>query len=188
MNTIYTFILSFSIIQLTAQSANIDELKNSLIELKKDNSQKNQREFFNLFPSSFQSFNNTFGFKNGTAAPLYDGHEYISQFFSLDSIDQRKQLNKWINISIDGHWDADAVNYFQMYLRLRVFQNLDLTFKLLKERPEKEIKSFFYFFFNEIHPQYETIPKEFEILKNSDNELYILILEGHKLAIQDSGH
>ena len=165
-----------------------EELKSTLTELNNDNSQTNHRKFFELFPNSFGSFEKTFGYKNGKEASLYDGHEYIVKFFSLDSILESELLNKWINISLGGHWDADAVNYFQHYLRPRVFKNIDLTYKLLKKRPKKEIESFFYFFFNEIHRQYETIPKEFGKLKNSDKEFYSLLSKGHKRAIENSGH
>lgn len=63
-----------------------------------------------------------------------------------------------------------------------------MTYDILKNRTDKEIKSFFYFFFHEIHPQYEKIPEEFNILKSKDMEFYNLIIAGHKRAIIDSGH
>ena len=188
MKTLSTFILLISILQLTAQTTESNELQSALSKLKQTNSQTNQRKFFELFPSSFESFEETFGFKNGKAAPLYDGHEYVVKFFSLDSIPEREQIKKWIDISIGGQWDADAVNYFQHFLRSKVFKNIDLTYEFLKERPKKEIEGFFYFFFNEIHPQFETMPQEFEMIKNRDKEFYSLLVKGHKRAIEDSGH
>ena len=81
-----------------------------------------------------------------------------------------------------------AVNYFQNELRTRILKDVDLTYQLLEKRTDQEIESFFYFFFNEIHPQYETIPKELEKLKNKDMEFYEQMEIGHKKAIEDSGH
>lgn len=188
MKTITTFILFISVFQLTAQPDDIDKLTSVFSEQEQDNNQINQRTYFELFPNSFENFEQTFGYKNGKAAPLYDGHEYVVKFFSLDSIPESEQINKWINISINGHWDADAVNYFQHHLRPRIFSNIDLTYNLLKERRDQEIESFFYFFFNEIHPQYESIPKDFKSINDRDKEFYSLLVEGHKRAIEDSGH
>lgn len=174
--------------QFTAQTVDIDKLKSALTELEQNDSQTNQRKFFEQFPNSFVSFEKTFGYKNGKAAPLYDGYDFVTKFFSLDSVPKREQMKKWIRISIGGHWEADAVNYFQHNLRPKVFKNVDLTYELLKERSETEIESFFYFFFNEIHPQFETIPEEFEKIKSSDKEFYGLLLKGHKLAIKNNGY
>lgn len=188
MKIFTTFILSISIFQLTAQSADIEKLKSALTKLELKNTQTNQQTYFELFPNSFESFEQTFGYKDGKAAPLYDGYEYVKKFFSLDSIPEPEQIRKWINISIHGHWDADAVNYFQHHLRPRILKNINLTYDLLKERTELEIESFFYFFFNEVHPQYETIPKGFEKIKHSNEEFYSLLSKGHKRAIEDSRH
>lgn len=64
--------------QLNAQSINEDKLRSALTELQQNNSQTNQRNYFDFFPDSFDKFEQTFGYKDGKTAPLYDGHEYIS--------------------------------------------------------------------------------------------------------------
>ena len=188
MKIIATLILIFLSIQINGQSLKTDKLKVALTSLKKDNNLKNQNTFFDLFPNSFESFKNTFGFEDGKEAPLYDGFDYVQAFFQLDSIKENRQIDKWIDISINGQWEADAVNYFQHNLRPRIFKNIDLTYELLKKRTDIEIISFFYFFFNEIHPQYESIPSEFEKIGHRDKKFYELIRTGHKRAIKESGH
>ncbi|WP_215225292.1 hypothetical protein [Echinicola shivajiensis] len=188
MKTFITFLLLISILQITVQTVDIDKLKSAFSKLEKRNNLTNQRTFFELFPNSFDAFEQTFGYKNGKAAPLYDGHEYVVKFFSLDSIPEHEQMNKWINISIGGHWEADAINYFQYQLRPRILKNTNLTYELLKKRSEKDTEAFFYFFFNQVHPEFEKVPNEFESIKKLDNEFYSLILKGYQRAIKDSGH
>ena len=180
------FILLFS--QVNGQSIESNKLKNALIELTKDGNINNQKAYFELFPGSFDSFLKMFGFKDGKGAPLYDGFEYVQALFALDSISETQQMKKWINISINGCWEADAVNYFQHNLRPVVLKKTDLAYELLKNCTDKEIESFFYFFFNEIHPQYEEIPSEFKKLKDVDEKFYNHLLSGHKRALKDSGH
>ncbi len=189
MKTFTTFILLTSIFQLIAQTAEVAKLRSAFLDLQKNDNQTYQQRYFDLFPDSFEKFEQVFGFEDGKKAPLYyNSIEYIRALFELDSISQSNQINKWIDISIGGHWDADAVNYFQHYLRPRILKNVDLTYRLLKVRPDKEVESFFYFFFNEIHPQFETIPAEFEMLKNRDKTFYSLLEKGHHRAIEDSRH
>lgn len=188
MKALSIIILIILVFQSTAQNVDIDKLKSAFVELEKNNSQNNQRTFFELFPGSFESFQQAFGFRDHEPAPLYDGRKYVLKFFALDSISKKEQMNKWINISIDGHWEADAVNYFQHNMRPVVLKNVDLFYELLKDRRENEIESFFYFFFNEPHPQFDTIPNDFKMIKNRDEAFYSLIKKGYKRAIEDSGH
>lgn len=188
MKKLITIIFIPLFIQLNGQSNNSVELKNALIELKNDNNISNQQKYFELFPNSFTELLNMFGFENGKGAPLYDGSEYIQAFFQLDSISEAKYMKKWVDISINGHWDTDAVSHFQFHLRLLVLEKTNLTYQVLKKYTHKEIESFFYFFFNEIHPQYESIPSQFEKFKNLDRDFYDIILTGLKKAIKDSGH
>ena len=174
--------------QVNGQSLESIELKNALMELKKDKSLKTQKKYFELFPDSFEDFLKMFGFENGKEAPLYDGFEYVEALFAIDSISESQQMKKWINISIDGYWDADAVNYFQHNLRPIVLKKTDLAYELLKKCTDEEIESFFYFFFNEIHPQYKNVPTELERFKDRDEKFYKLLSAAHKRALIDSGH
>ena len=188
MKNLIVTIFILLLFQVNGQSLESKELKNALMELKNDGNLKNQKKYFELFPNSFEDFLKMFGFENGKEAPLYDGFEYVEALFAIDSISESRQMKKWINISIDGYWEADAVNYFQHNLRPIVLNKTDLAYDLLIKCTDEEIESFFYFFFNEIHPQYENVPKELEKFKNMDEKFYNLLLVGHKRALNDSGH
>jgi len=181
-------LLCFLFVQINGQTIETEKLVSALSNLQQDPNSNNQKIYFDLFPNSFESFEKVFGFKNGKAAPLYDGFEYVQALFKLNDIPEKQQIQKWINISIGGHWEADAVNYFQHNLQPRILQNVDLTYELLSKRTSKEIESFFYFFFNQIHPQYESVPTDLKKLQNKDKEFYKLLLSGHKRAIKESGH
>lgn len=189
MKKLTTLILTIIVINVFGQTVDSLKLKSAMISLIGENTKTNQINYFELFPNSFENFEKTFGYEDGKVAPLYfDSHQYVSILFDLDSIPIEIQIEKWINISIGGHWDADAVNYFQHGLRPRILMNVDLSYEILKKRTNQDIESFFYFFFNEIHPQVKTIPNEFEDLKIYDNVFYKLIEKGNKRAIKDSGH
>lgn len=180
--------MTFLFVQANGQSVQVEKLQTALANLQKEDNQLNQRDYFDLFPNSFVSFESTFGYKNEKAAPLYDGFEFVQAFFHLDSIPKKKQLEKWINISIGGNWDADAVNYFQHNLQPKILENVNLSQDILKERTSEEIESFFYFFFSGIHPRFEAIPDEFKELRNRNKAFYDALIKGHKRAIHDSGH
>ncbi len=155
------------------QTDSIQTLKQAYYNLETENSRKNQENYLKAFPDNFSEFNAMFGFDE-KPAPLYnESYDYIQKIFHLDKISKEEKFNKWINISVNGKWDADAVNYFQYGLIEKVLQNIDLTHKVLKERSDADIESFFIFFFNRPHPWLE-VPKEFESLK-SDKKFYNLI-------------
>ena len=155
------------------QTDSVQTLKQSYKNLETENSKENQVHYLKAFPDNFSEFNKVFGFDE-KPAPLYnESYDYIQKIFDLDKISKEEKFNKWINISINGKWDADAVNYFQHRLIEKVLQNIDLTHRILKERTDEEIESFFIFFFDGPHPKKE-VPKEFESLK-SDKKFYKII-------------
>ncbi len=155
------------------QTDTIQNLKQSYKNLERENSKENQVHFLKAFPDNFSIFNEVFGFDE-KPCPLYEeSYDYVQKIFDLDKISEEEKFNKWINISINGKWDADAVNYFQHRLIEKVLQNVDLTHKILKDRTDEKIESFFIFFFDGPHPNRE-IPKEFESFK-SDKKFYQLM-------------
>jgi hypothetical protein len=167
----------------------IKKLKVAYLNLSKNSTLENQHTFFELFPNSFESFINAFGFNNGNESLIYkDQYNYIETFFKLDSVTEERQINKWINISINGKWDADAVSLFQGLLRKQTLEKNELTYTLLKKRTDTEIISFFFFYFNEIHPPKNWMPKKLKEFYKKDNNFYQLIEKGRKKAIEKSGH
>lgn len=81
--------------------------------------------------------------------PLYfQANKQINLFMETNSVSDEVRLRKIIKITKGAKWDADAVSYFQEELQKKVFSNLTLTVKILKESSENEIRSFWYFFFD----------------------------------------
>ena len=188
MKKISFLLLSFLTIQVAGQSIDTDQLKRAFLKLENENSKINQEAYFNVFPNSFEGFIDAFGYENDVPAPLYDGHEYVLKFYDLPSVDEVLFMEKCVNISIGGEWEADAVNYFQHELHPLVLKNVDLNYQTLKGKADSEIESFYYFFFHSIHPVFKEIPEEFKILKETNESYYTLIEQGYIRAIKNSGH
>jgi hypothetical protein len=189
MNIVKLIILLIFTNQIFGQAADTSKINNSRIELEKDSSLRNQENYFNSFPNSFDEFDATFGYKGNSPAPLYNNSfGYIKLFFNLDSIPIRTQMKKWTEMSIGGNWDADAISYFQMFLRLGVSKNVILTHNVLKDKSKNDIESFFYFYFSSIHFQYDSIPRYFDAIKNNDKQFYNFLKNGYNRALKDSGH
>ena len=106
----------------------------------------------------------------------------------MTNIPEREYYNKIINIAIGGHWEADAINYFQNGLRNKVFENPRLTIDLLKIKSDRDILSFWFFFYSSIHPVYDHIPNKLTALKTYDNKIYGLMQKGLDKALKESGH
>ncbi len=154
-----------------------------------------QSKFFHSFPATFRDFNDTYGYFDNQdphltyAGALYpDSYKHIELLFRLTNIPEREYYNKIINIAIGGHWEADAINYFQNGLRNKVFENPRLTIDLLKIKSDRDILSFWFFFYSSIHPVYDHIPNKLTALKTYDNKIYGLMQKGLDKALKESGH
>lgn len=172
-----------------------EQLKNAYQKLSSSPSKlEYQQEYFDFFPSTFTTFNNLFGYSNNDpwgnsindfSSPLYNEAEtYIFTFFSLDRIDKVLFYNRIINISINGRWYADGVNYFKHNLEDTIKKNKDYFFTILSKRSDKEIKSFWYFYFDGPHP-INTFPTEFDEVKVKDTRMYTLMVESLKSVNQN---
>lgn len=189
MRILFSIIFIFLCSQSYCQEEKVIKLKKSFKELEEEDKIQTQKLFFQLFPESFMEFESVFGFTNNNPAPLYsDSNNYLVKFFELDKISISNKLEKVINIGINGKWDADGVNYFQNNMRELIFRNTNSMYSILNLKTSKEIKSFFYFFFDEPHPGYNIFPKEFDQLKNIDEKFYNLIKEEHKKAVKNKKH
>lgn len=133
--------------------------------------------FFEEFPNSFIEFKTIYDYNYNKPSILYEvATEHIFILFNnLENIDDSIYYNKLINVAIDGKWNADAIFCFQFGLQKRVLQNPILTYDLLNSRNDKEIKSFFYFFFDSIHPKWKSIPKELKQMKKKSLRIYKLM-------------
>lgn len=117
---------------------------------------KYEQLFFDAFPSSFQEMQELFSFdEEKGAAPLYDypiGSDIITFFSDLKHVEENEYYNKYINICIDGNWEADNIGEgFGIWKKLNN-DTKDIV-PLLSKRTDKEIISVFYFLYDAPHPE-----------------------------------
>ena len=108
--------------------------------------------FFNSFPSSYNELQNTFGYSDDKGeAPYYtNGEEYIVTFFkSSQAVEKEVFIDKLIEISKGGKWDADNINSFQEKLRNYFFSNDNAFLITLNTKDKTVVKEFWYFFSDE---------------------------------------
>lgn len=138
-----------------------------------------QKQFFEAFPASFSLFCQLYGYdEKGKLNILYEESlPHIRLFCGLDDIvDKEKYYKKLISLGINGHWQADAVNYLQHWTLKKVKENLPLTIATLENYSDEEIKSFWYFLFDGHHPS-ETIPIDISKVRNTSNHIADLAKE-----------
>ena len=145
---------------------------------------KYEQEYFEAFPNSFISFNHLFGYSDKEPlgeptsdfdSPLYnEAYLYVEAFFKLTGIPKTQYYNCMIDISINGRWYADGVNYFHHGMQDKLKLDTDVFLELLSKRSDKEIKDFWYFYFDSPHPAKE-LPEELQRIKQSESRIYSLM-------------
>jgi hypothetical protein len=145
-----------------------------------------RQKFFDEFPGTFSRLNELYGYDNGKAAILYDDAEnhIIKLFNNLDSINDTLYYNKIITIAIGGHWDADAINYFQYGLKQRVEKNPELAVFILEKNTTENVKSFWHFYFDQPHPQKE-IPDALKKIKLINEPVYNAMILAQEAALKE---
>ena len=138
-----------------------------------------QKKYFDAFPDSFNSFVNLFGYfekdddpKYFRYAPLsHNSYLHVQAFLKLSSIDKEDHLKKIINICIGGYWQGGGVYYFQDEMRIKFDQYFKTCYQLLKKHSEKEIKSFWHFYFSGSAPYHTIKVKDYNQLIKKLNTL-----------------
>ena len=152
--------------------------------------------FFCAFPNSFKEMQDVFGFDNNKgSAPLYDypnGENMIKYFAKLNSIPKDIYYDKYINICLDGVWEADNIREAFGFAD-RLTNDTEAACLSLAKRTDKEIKSVFHFIFDGPHPKNEYNEKIYTellpILTKQDERLGKLLKEAYnKVITEDDGH
>jgi hypothetical protein len=146
-----------------------------------------QEQFFKEFPNTFDQLLELYGYNEKKSTPnilYYEAPNHILKLFNgLSNINDTLYYRKIIQISIGGHWDVDAVNYFQNGLRERVLNKPELTVSVLRHMPVDKTRSFWYFYFDGAHPK-KQIPEQLLRIKSIDNKIYDLMLEVHNEVLK----
>lgn len=140
-------------------------------------------QFFNAYPSTFLEFRKTY---NNPKSSLYSQKvDHFQLFSNLGVIDDTIFMNKLIDLSLGGFWDADMVYMLQLLIAKKALEQPELLGYLMQKRTPAQIRSYFYFFFDGIHVRYVTAPKQLEVLKNPYPFTYNLMKSSLDNVISD---
>ena len=191
--TIYNkLIVGFLFLFLTHGCETLDrgqDISQIYNEYKQDNSHKNKANFFYAFPNTFTEFNQLYGYDDlKGAAPCYKvAQDHIKLFFDLaDDVQEDVFCKKVLNICKDARWDADAVSYFQKYLRNYLLANKQLL-NCISEVDKQQIYYFWYFISDEPHFN-ENFSKSVHDLIRHDDELMESYLKAVEEVKKDNVH
>lgn len=154
------------------------------------------RNFFDAFPNSFNEMQELFGYDDQKgAAPLYtnpSGENIIQYFSKLNTIPKDKYYNKYINICINGIWEADNIRE-AFGIHNRMLNDTEAVCSILEKKSNQEIKSVFRFIFDGPHPQNEDNEKLFfqlqTIIESENKRLGSILIESYnQLMADDDGH
>lgn len=137
-------------------------------------------KFFNEFPNSFDSYYSIYYWneKKNVQAPLYDvSEQHLNLLLKYGDVNNILLIDKLCKLSINGRWEADAINFLQNELRNTIKHDLFSFSQTLNKYNEKQIVSLWKFYFDGPVPL-KRIPKELNELKRYNNKMYkIMVLE-----------
>jgi len=139
------------------------QISNAYNKAYSSDSLKYKQDFFNIFPDNFQLFNALYGWNHDKEKPrimYFLSDEHISFFCTLDEIIPIEQFShKIIKLSLNGYWDADAINYLQHCINDFVSSNLQLFIDILSQYSEEDMIKFWTFFYDTLYPDHPYLIK-----------------------------
>lgn len=116
--------------------------------------------YFQTLPNNFNDFRLIFGYRldsitnEFSEGPLYnESYNHIMNIlFTLDDkVEVKKYYCKIINISLNGKWQADGVNFFSGLVGYKLRQKPKVFFDILDKKSDEEINSFWKFYIDGPH-------------------------------------
>lgn len=152
----------------------LDSLYRVLI--KDPESVRKQQEFLEYFPDNFEDFRKTYGYnpKYSKKDPMYTaGEEHVYKGLArLDKLPDTLYYTKLIKLSIGGKWVADAISALQETVQKKTMEKPQLLLSLLSQYSPEKIYSFWYFYFNSLHPLEGGIPAVFFEMQSEYPKVY----------------
>ncbi len=138
------------------EAESIYELKDTFdairVEKLKESRESNQYDvFFNFFPNNFKEFKVYYGYDDYSGeGPLYSQYQnHITYFFEIEKkVGSDRFIGKLFGISIDGKWDADAIEFFQEKLSGVLVSEPDIFLKNINKMPDSIARGFWHFVFD----------------------------------------
>lgn len=195
--------------EFKSAKAKADSLLQYFNEIEKYSGKKrlnSERKFFCTFPNSFAEMQELFGYDNTKGeAPLYfspmverltscfsSPNALISYFEHLNSIPKDKYYDKYINICVNGIWQADNIGAAFGFGE-RILKDTEDACLYLEKRSDSEIESIFKFIFDGPHPKNESNEEFYNKLlpeiTSANERLGKLLTKSYKeLISKDDGH
>lgn len=126
-------------------------LHDKTIQLEGEERATFEQLFLKEYPNSFEEYEKLYGYdRDSGAAPLYYNMNHVMLFASLEQVDKRAYYNKYLNISVNGIWDADNIQDFGIYRYM--LNDPEIMLDVMDERSNKEIISIMRYVFDGPHP------------------------------------
>ena len=156
--------------------------------------------FFKMFPNKFRDFYKLYGYINtddvSSRLPLHQEpsslYGTIYKFYEPINVPKEDYFKKFVDIAINGKWEADNISMFQTTLHKKWNSDFVLFDKILRTKTDKEIESFWVFFFDGPHlDQYSSRFKRYnailEQLKTIDPDMIPLVEQAYAFVKEDWG-
>jgi hypothetical protein len=171
-----------------------DSLEQEAIKLTELYDNKNCKEFFNVFPNTFQKFDQLYRYDKKDVQTLFSKYpEHIPYFFDCSEVSDREKLDKVIGIGIDGKYnDAVPIGLFQDSTFDLIKDNPNEAKEILDNFPNEKAASFWYFLFDRPHPNDKENRKRVDLLSNvlgkNSKQSKLLSEQYKKLLVDWSNH
>lgn len=146
--------------------------------------------FLGEFPNSFREYRQLYGYDMDTgAAPLYSNMNHVMLFASLKNVDKRTYYNKYLNISVDGVWEADNMQDFGVYRYM--ITDPETMLSVMGTRNDEQILSIMRFVFDGPHPDnyQEQIDTLISIIRPYNERVADLTIKSYQQLISEhDGH
>lgn len=143
--------------------------------------------FFKMFPNNFKEFKVLYGYEEKDQKTIYgDLYKNDEQLFDYEPtyINKRKYIEKLIDISVGGVWQADSVNIIQMKINNLFVENSNLFIEILSKKSKSEIESFWKFFFDGPHPENQQEMYN-NVLNNIDKAMIPIVKSAYAKVKED---
>ncbi|MGY6562372.1 MAG: hypothetical protein ACXITV_09715 [Luteibaculaceae bacterium] len=158
--------------------------------------------FFESFPNNFPTFFKIYGDRYDS---YNDSIEYdvllLAQEYTLSTllpelkqaIHEQDYYKKMITVGVGGFWQADNVSALQNHLQDILPENVPLSVKVLEDKSEEEIKSFWRFVYDGPHPDHPILKELYDTLYPKISQVNPKVAELMKqayeeLSAEDDGH
>lgn len=115
--------------------------------------------FFEHFPSDFAVFHDLYSYQSGNPGPLYEDYQLHLKILSQLSgvVGDYSYMDKLVQISIGGKWEADAIGMFQKIVRDFSVSHINILGDVLSRYSEYKVRQFWDFYFDGPHLQHHLV-------------------------------